>query len=259
MSDMKISVFTVCFNSAATIRYTLDSFFEQEYSNKELIIVDGGSLDDTLKIISTYPSEQMTLISEPDKGMYDALNKAMKLYTGDAFGLLNSDDRYASNSVLSKVAVALEASDMIHGNLEFVTAHFENRADKQVIRRWNAIDRPPMGFNSGWMPAHPTFYVKREVAEKTGEFSLDYSTASDYDWMLRAIELNDFSLTKLDYMMVEMLEGGKSTRNIKAKITHNLEALKSRRKWLDAGLLDYALFAKPMRKINQFFPAMKGQ
>ncbi|MEP3266525.1 MAG: glycosyltransferase family 2 protein [Hyphomicrobiales bacterium] len=253
---MKISVFTVCFNSAQTIRHTLDSFFAQDYSNKELIIVDGGSSDDTLKIINAYPSKQITLISESDRGMYDALNKAMKLYTGDAFGLLNSDDRYASNNVLSTVADALNGADMIHGDIEFVTEHFENPADKQVIRRWKAIDRPPSGFRSGWMPAHPSFYVKRKVADETGEFSLDYNTASDYDWMLRAIELNDFSLRRLDCMMVEMLEGGKSTRNIKAKVTHNLEALKSRRKWLGTGLLDYAFFAKPMRKISQFLPVL---
>ena len=145
---------------------------------------------------------------------------------------------------------------MVHGDLEFVAKHYENDADKHVVRRWKSTEKPESGFQSDWMPAHPTFYVKREVADKTGAFSMDYHTASDYDWMLRAIELNNLTLSKLDHFMVEMLEGGKSTKSINAKIIHNLEALQSRRKWLGAGFIDYALFAKPMRKIGQFLPGL---
>lgn len=243
---MKISVLTVCYNSAATIRRTLESFCAQDWADKEMVVVDGGSRDGTQAIVGEYLGRGVSMTSESDRGMYDALNKGLRLYSGDAFGVLNSDDAYHDAGVLRAVAGALADADMVHGDLDF----FDDSG--RIVRRWRSENRPAAGFRSGWMPAHPTFYVRREVAQAVGEFDLGYPTASDYDWMLRAIDLNQFRLARLDRIMVDMAMGGKSTRGIGAHLQHNLQALRIRRKWLGSGLVDYALFAKPARKLGQF-------
>lgn len=241
---MKLSVLTVSYNSARTIRRTLDSFCAQDWADRELIVVDGASTDGTPDIVRTYPG--IRLISEPDRGMYDALNKGLRLYTGDAVGVLNSDDAYHDHQVLSRIAAALARADMVHGDLDF------HDVDGRIVRQWRADERPATGFRSGWMPAHPTFYVRRAVAEAVGDFDLTWPTAADYDWMLRAVELNSFTLARLNAVLIDMAMGGRSTSGLKAHLVHNLQALESRRKWLGTGLVDYALFAKPARKLRQF-------
>lgn len=211
-------------------------------------MVDGASSDETLSIVHSYPQEQMRLLSEPDRGMYDALNKGLRLYTGDAIGVLNSDDCYHDRFVLSRISEALQEADVAHGSLNFV----ENQLTKRVVRRWRATPKPSKGFRSGWMPAHPTFYVRRTVAEAVGDFDLELKVASDYDWMLRAIELFGFRSVLIDQVMIDMMQGGKSTKGIWSHVAHNIEALHSRRKWLGSGPVDYALVAKPARKLGQF-------
>ncbi|MER8701689.1 glycosyltransferase family 2 protein [Mesorhizobium sp. M1273] len=245
---VKISVLTVCRNSAATIRQALDSFFAQEHAEKELVVVDGASFDGTLDIVRSYATDGLILVSEPDKGMYDALNKALTIASGDAVGVLNSDDAFHDDSVLGRVAQGLTFCDIVHGHLNFVDDHDR----KRVSRRWRAEPRPANGFRSGWMPAHPTFYVRRKVAEIVGPFDLSLKVASDYDWMLRAVELYGFQTGLIDHVMVDMMLGGKSTGGLRSKIEHNIEALRSRRKWLRAGTVDFALIAKPARKLTQF-------
>ncbi|MER8842447.1 glycosyltransferase [Mesorhizobium sp. M0913] len=246
---MKISVLTVCRNSAATIRHTLDSFYAQEHEDKELVVVDGASTDGTLSIVRTYANGRLRIISEPDRGMYDALNKGLALCRGEAIGVLNSDDAFHDPSALGRISVALSAADIVHGHLDFV----DNHESKRVLRRWRAKPRPRNGFRSGWMPAHPTFYVRRDVAERVGSFDLTLKVASDYDWMLRAVELYGFRVATVDHILVDMMLGGASTRSLRSHFHHNLEALHSRRRWLGSGHIDYALVAKPMRKLGQFF------
>lgn len=245
---MKISVLTVCYNSEATIQHTLNSFFAQDYADKELLVIDGASNDATLDIVRSYPPQQVRLISGPDLGMYDALNKGLELCTGDAVGVLNSDDAYHDASVLGRISVGLAGADIVHGHLDFV----ENHQNKRLLRRWRAGPTPVSGFRSGWMPAHPTFYVRRRVAESVGPFDLTLKVAADYDWMLRAVELHDFRLVLVDHVLVDMMHGGKSTSGWLSTIGHNLEALRSRRRWLGSGHVDYAFFAKPMRKVGQY-------
>ncbi len=245
---MKISVLTVCFNSAQTIDYTLSSFVEQDYPDKELVIIDGNSQDETLAIARRYESENVRIVSEPDEGMYDALNKGLKLFTGDAVGILNSDDRYSDDRVLSRIAEGLSEKDMVSGNLIFVNNHWENT----VMRRWNGAPYKKGAIQMGWHPAHPTFYVRRKVAEAVGDFNLNYKTASDYDWMIRAHECFDFSSGFIDETLIHMMTGGRSTASIGAHIQHNWDSLKSRRQWMNAGVVDLALFVKPLRKIWQF-------
>lgn len=245
---MKISVLTVARNSAATIRYTLDSFFSQDHADKELVIIDGASTDATLSIVRRYPQDQIRFLSEPDKGMYDALNKGLRLYSGDAVGVLNSDDTYRDQTVLSRIAESLQNADVVHGHLDFVASH----ETKTAVRRWRAEPRPAAGFRSGWMPAHPTFYVKRDVAEKVGAFDLSLKTAADYDWMLRTIDIHGYQPALIDHVMIDMLRGGRSTASLAAHFRHNWEALRARRRWLGSGLIDYTLIAKPARKLGQF-------
>ncbi|WP_192361926.1 glycosyltransferase family 2 protein [Mesorhizobium mediterraneum] len=246
---MKISVLTVCWNSATTIRHTIDSFFAQDHTTKELVIIDGGSSDETLTIVRSYPQDQIRLVSEPDSGMYDALNKGLRLFGGDAVGVLNSDDCFHDRTVLGRISVGLEQADIVHGDLDFV----ENHLNKRVVRRWRAATRPAKGFRTGWMPAHPTFYVKRKVAEAVGAFDLNFKVASDYDWMLRAIEVHGFKSTTVDGILIDMMIGGESTRSLQSHIAHNMEALRARRRWLGSSGIDYALIAKPVRKVGQFF------
>jgi glycosyltransferase involved in cell wall biosynthesis len=246
--SLKISVLTVAFNSAATISYTVDSFLAQDHAEKEMILIDGASTDGTVNIVRNYCDDRIVIVSEPDTGMYDALNKALNLYSGDVVGVLNSDDAYHDEFVLSRVAKALETTDIAHGHLNFVDGH----ETKIVKRRWRATPRPQRGFRTGWMPAHPTFYVRRSVADRAGHFDLSFRTASDYDWMLRAIELHNHSTCVIDAVMIDMMQGGQSTSSLLSHINHNLEALRSRRRWLGSGFVDYALIAKPMRKIGQW-------
>ncbi|MER8421485.1 glycosyltransferase family 2 protein [Mesorhizobium sp. M1329] len=251
---MRISVLTVCWNSAATIRHTVESFLAQDHGDKELVIIDGNSSDGTMAIVRSYPQDQIRMISEPDTGMYDALNKGLRLYTGDAVGVLNSDDCFHDRTALGRISAGLEQADILHGDLDFVEDHLT----KRVVRRWRAEARPAKGFRTGWMPAHPTFYVTRKVADVVGGFDLSLKVASDYDWMLRAVELHGFQTAATGHVLVDMMVGGASTRSIVSHIWHNLEALRSRRRWLGAGPLDYALLAKPARKLGQFLSKPHG-
>ena len=244
---MKISVITVCFNSERTIRETIQSFLEQNYADKELYLIDGGSTDDTLNIVNSFGSDLITIVSEPDEGIYDAMTKGLKVFQGDAVGFLNSDDCYHSPKSLSAIASKLKMHDVVHGHLQFV----ENHMSKQRTRIWKATNYKKGSFKAGWMPAHPTFYVRRSVAQATGNFDKNMRIAADYDWMLRAIELNQCSIGLVDEIVINMLGGGNSTKSLSAYVKGNLESLESRRRWLETGLVDFAFFLKPVRKLNQ--------
>lgn len=245
---MKVTVITATYNSAMTIRKALDSFYEQDWPEKEVVVVDGGSSDDTVAIAQSYPQECMTLISEPDKGMYDALNKGLKVYTGDAFGVLNSDDRFHDNSSMRRIAESLAKYDMVHGHVNYV----RNHDSRELVRAWRAEPRPKRGFASGWMPCHTSFFVRRAVQEEVGEFNLAYQVSSDYDWMIRAIELGNWTLDTRDDVLIDMMLGGMSTNGWRAYVNHNLHSLRIRQDLLGSGLIDCALFAKPLRKVKQF-------
>ena len=161
---MKISVVTVCLNSAKTIGHTLESFFAQDHSDKEMIIVDGASHDETLKVVASFPADSVRVISEPDEGLYHAANKGLALFSGDAVGFLNADDRYADGQVLSRIAGALSEADIAFGNLDFVA----DQENQKVVRRWRGTPHQKGAFRQGWMPAHPTFYVRRAVVRLRG-------------------------------------------------------------------------------------------
>jgi len=245
---LKISVVTVCFNAADTIAYTIDSCLEQSHLDREILVIDGGSTDGTIDIVERYAQDGVRLVTGPDKGMYDAINKSLRLYTGDAIGFLNADDRYHGRDVLSAIDHALREADIVSGHLDFVSDH----ASRAVVRRWRGTPYRRGAFRRGWMPAHPTFYVRRAVVDAVGQYDLAYRVASDYDWMLRAHELHHFRTVVIDKIMVDMMAGGASTVSLRSHVRHNLEALAARRRWLNSGLVDYALVAKPLRKLGQF-------
>jgi glycosyltransferase len=244
---MKISVVTACFNSEETIARTIQSFLRQSHEEKEMIVVDGLSRDRTLDVVQSFRSAQVRLISEADAGTYDAMNKGLRLYQGEAVGFLNSDDIYHDDQVLSRIAAALQRADATYGDVLMVSDHVE----KRPIRSWRGGEFRAGNFSWGWMPPHPTFYARRELVEKVGFFRLDYEIAADYDFMLRALELNSAKAEYIPHTLVDFMVGGTSTAGWRAIWRNNIECLQSRRQYLGALPIDLALFLKPGRKVFQ--------
>lgn len=245
---LSISVITVCFNSANRIRYTLESIRNQTYSNVEHIIIDGASTDRTLQIARSFPHVSK-IISEKDEGIYDAINKGIQYASGDIIGILNSDDVYASNDVLDIVAHTFETTntDTVYGDLQYVHPKNTNR----VLRNWKSGKFNSNKFKYGWMPPHPTFFVKKEVYYKAGIFDTTLKTAADYELMLRILYKHQFSSAYIPKVLVKMAAGGASNISLGARLKANSD---DRKAWALNGLTPYffTLFLKPARKIFQF-------
>lgn len=225
---MKLSLITVTYNSSKTLLDTLQSVLNQTYSDIEYIIVDGASKDNTVSTIKEYEPKfngRMKWISEPDKGLYDAMNKGIRMATGDVVGILNSDDLFMDNEVMADIAAAFEGqTDAIFGNLYFVSQEDVN----QIVRVWKGS--PYKSFKGGWHPAHPTFYVRREVYEKYGVFDTTFDVSADFELMLRLIEKHGIRTKYLDRYMVRMRMGGESTGSIKNIIRGNKNIFRAFRK-----------------------------
>jgi glycosyltransferase len=244
---MKISVVTVCYNAASTLAGAIESFLQQDYSDKELLIIDGGSFDGTVEVARSYACSQISVLSEPDRGIYDAMNKGLRLFRGDVVGFLNSDDVYHDATVLSRLGNALDDADMAYGDLQIVESHEK----KKVIRSWRAGKYSPWSYQLGWMPPHPTFYVRRKVVEELRQFDLSYSLAADYDFMLRAMANRVFKIAYVPHMLVDFKMGGTSTNGWKQTFRINLECLRSRRAHLSSPTIDVALVLRPLRRLFQ--------
>ncbi|MDB5438415.1 MAG: glycosyltransferase, partial [Caulobacteraceae bacterium] len=158
---MKVTVVTVCFNAERTIAHTLRSFLEQDHADKEMLVLDGGSTDGTLDVVRAFADPAIKLVSEPDRGLYDAMNKGLRGFSGEAVGFLNADDCYADRHTLSALSEGLGEADIVYGDLDFVSDHEAGR----VVRTWRGRPWHPGAFAKGWMPPHPTFYVRRSVVE----------------------------------------------------------------------------------------------
>lgn len=225
---MIVSIITIAFNSAQTIRDTLTSVLSQSYSNIEYIIIDGASNDATVRIVKEYEpmfNGRLKWVSEPDKGLYDAMNKGIKMATGDVIGILNSDDLFYDSNVLRDIALAFdENTDALFGNLYFVKSDDVHC----IVRAWKGSTYS--SFKKGWHPAHPTFYVRREVYEKYGGFDTSFDVSADFELMLRFIEKNRIRTKYLDRYMVKMRMGGESTRNIANIIKGNRNIIRAFRK-----------------------------
>ena len=226
---MKISIITATYNSAATIKDTLLSVNVQTYPDIEHIIVDGASKDNTLEIVKEFGKRVAKLISEPDKGIYDAMNKGIRAATGDVIGILNSDDFFSSNDVLSVVAKTFQENkiDALYGDVHFVNPDNLNKK----VRYYSSKLFKPSLFRLGFMPAHPSFYMKRECYQKHGLYSLDYKIASDYDLLIKYLYKERINYQYLEKDFVTMRTGGISTKNIHSRLLLNKEILKACRKY----------------------------
>lgn len=244
---MKVSVITVTYNSANTLQDCIDSVATQSYENVEHIIIDGNSTDDTLKIIKKNSSIS-AFISEPDNGLYEAMNKGLKLASGDIIGILNSDDVYAYNEVIADVVREIEGYDALYADLCYVDSDDLNK----VKRYWKSGGFKRDSFKCGWMPPHPSLFLKKEVYEKYGDFNLELRSASDYELMLRFLYKARIETTYLPKVTVNMREGGFSNQSLKHRLKANRE---DRKAWQLNGLkMPFLLpVLKPIRKIPQYF------
>jgi glycosyltransferase len=244
----KISIITVTYNSANTICDTLKSVQLQDYPNIEHIIVDGNSTDETVEIIKSFP-HVAKWVSEEDGGLYDAMNKGLQLASGDIIGILNSDDLYAHDKVLSMVAQKFvdNSIDAIYGDLHYVNAL---NTDK-IVRVWKSGKYKRSKFVFGWMPPHPTFFVKRKVYEQAGRFNVSLKRSADYELMLRMLFKYEFKADYLEEVLVKMRTGGISNSNWGSRVKANLE---DRMAWRINNLKPYffTLYLKPVRKLLQF-------
>jgi glycosyltransferase involved in cell wall biosynthesis len=246
---LKVSILTVVYNGAKTIRQSIDSVLTQDYSDIEYIMIDGNSTDGTVEIVKSYGDRIAKFVSEPDNGIYDAMNKGIQLAAGDVIGILNSDDFYAYPGVISDVVSLMRSKEIqgVYGDLEYVDATNETI----VKRKWVSGIYKRGSFINGWMPPHPTFFVKKEVYQSNGQFRLDLGSAADYELMLRFVHKFGITLGYIPKVLVKMRIGGVSNSTLKNRIAANRNDLKA---WKSNDLSPrfYTLWLKPLRKILQF-------
>ena len=228
MGKIQITIVTVCYNSAATIRNTLESVASQSNKNFEHIIVDGGSTDGTVAVIREWNKHPIRLISEPDKGIYDAMNKGIRLASGDIIGILNSDDVYYDSQVLENVSQTMsDASiDSCYADLIYVD---QNNLNK-IIRYWKSCVFKKGLFQKGWMPPHPTFFARRLIYERYGLFDLNYSLAADFELMARLLERFQIKSVYVLKIFIKMRFGGASNKSMFNVIKQNMEIYKACKK-----------------------------
>lgn len=247
---MKITIVTVVYNGQQHLADCIESVLAQTYPHIEYILIDGNSTDRTYQIAQQYQDRLSVLLSEPDKGMYDALNKGIALATGNVIGILNADDMLADSTVIAEVAKKFEATkaEALYGDLNYVAP--DNIA--RILRKWRSSKAKPTDLALGWMPAHPTFYVKAELFKRLGGYQLNYGSAADYELMLRFLYKHRISTVHLPMLMVNMRSGGMSNQSIRhryAAMQNDYAALKHNQ--VPLPLL--TLLLKKLRKIKQFF------
>ena len=247
---MKITIITVCYNSVSHIEDAINSVANQDYKEIEHIVIDGNSNDGTQEVLQKYSGKIAHWISEPDNGIYDAMNKGIKIASGEVIGILNSDDFYFDNQVISKVveAFADQKTDAVFGDLIFVDPDNLSR----TLRTYSSNSWYPEKFAKGYMPAHPTFFVKRKYYEKYGLFETDYKIAADYEMLIRLLYVHKLNYTYLPLKMVKMRKGGVSSNGIKSNITLNNEIIRACRKH---GIKTNALkiYLKYFKKVFELF------
>lgn len=244
---MKISIITATYNSAAHVEDCITSVNNQSFENINHIIIDGKSTDETINIINALPNRVTNIVSEPDRGIYDAMNKGIKCASGDIIGILNSDDFYSSEKIVSAVVGVFEKTgcDAVYGNLDFVDAE----KTEKVIRHWNSKRYKDGSFTKGWHPPHPTFFVKKEVYEKYGTFDISLDVSADFELMLRFIEKHRIHAEYLNEVLVKMRYGGESTGSLSKIIEGNRNILKAFRK--------NGIYVSPFYPIVRLLPKIK--
>lgn len=235
----KVSIITTTYNDSANLRKTINQIKAQDYPDIEYIIVDGASTDDTMEVIreaKEYFGDRMVWISEKDSGIYDAINKGLRLATGDYIGLCF--DEFAAPDVISKMAAVMEkeGTDGVHGDLNYMDG-------EKIVRKW----RQGQGnIRSGWMPGHPTLYLKKEVYEKYGLYKTDYRIAADYEFMIRILKDHSVKLSYIPEVLIKMSHGGTSTNSLGAY----LEGLKEGHRALKENGVKFAFVTDILRTLR---------
>ncbi len=247
---IKVSIITISFNAEETISDTIKSVINQDYENVEYIVVDGASKDKTCDIIKSFGFKVSKFISEKDNGIYDAMNKGLSMATGDIIGILNADDVYADTKVISDVVAKMqeEKTDSLYADLVYV----KREDTDKITRYWKSGKYTKGKFLKGWMPPHPTFFVKREIYEKCGNFNLNLKSAADYEIMLRFLHKYEISVSYLPRVTTKMRVGGQSNVTLKNRIKANRE---DKEAWRINGLKPgvFTMVRKPLSKLGQFF------
>lgn len=246
---MKISIITACYNAESTIETAIKSVAAQSYSDIEYIIIDGDSTDRTKEIINHYTQDISVFISEADNGIYDALNKGIKAATGDIIGFLHADDIFKSAHTIEAISSCIERNnaDGVYGDLEYVQSNDTNK----VVRYWKSQPFKSGLLKRGWMPAHPTLFLKRELYDKYGLFDTQLRIAADYDFILRIFKNKKLSFSYLPQVITQMRLGGASNKSIKNIIIKSKEDLLALRRNKVGGFITLAV--KNFSKLPQFF------
>lgn len=246
---MKVSIITVTMNSEKYLSDCINSVHRQNYRDIEHIIIDGKSTDGTLNIILQNLNHISYWVSETDRGMYDAINKGLEMATGDVVGILNSDDMFATADAVKSIVDCFETTgtDSVYGDLVYVDAC----NTQKILRYWKGVSYKRSRFRYGWMPAHPTFYMRRELIEQYGIYENHYYTAADYEFMARYLFLHKVSSRYIDTMLVKMRSGGISNENLKSRLRANRRDFLAMRK----NKIPFSFFVsilKPLIKLPQF-------
>jgi glycosyltransferase involved in cell wall biosynthesis len=222
---MKISVITVCFNSQTTIERSVQSVVDQQWPEVEHIVIEGGSTDGTLAILERFRPHLAVLVSEPDKGIYDAMNKGLARATGDVICFLNADDQYADANVLAEVAhqMRMHQLDALVADVGFFKAGDPTR----MTRRYRSDRFSPQHLSWGWMPAHPGLFLTREVVQRVGQFKTDYRIAGDYEYVVRTFHGHDLHYKHLPSVVVNMQAGGISNSSWRNRLLLNREVVRA--------------------------------
>ncbi|MGZ0080373.1 glycosyltransferase family 2 protein [Methylomonas sp. YC3] len=253
MSNL-ISIITVCFNSVSTVEDTILSVANQKYPDKEHIIIDGASTDGTMDVVTRY-KDLLRAVSEPDRGIYDAMNKGIAMASGEIIGILNADDFYADDTVLDQVAnVFSDATvDACYADLLYV----EQKNTNRVMRYWQSKPFQHGLFEKGWMPAHPTFFVRRKIYEQYGGFDLNFPRQADFDLTMRFLEVQNIKSVYVPDIWVKMRIGGVSNNSIRGVLEGNIEAYKACTKnGLCVSPLPF-IIRKMLSRVPQFFKRPK--
>ncbi|MDA8805038.1 glycosyltransferase [Candidatus Pelagibacter bacterium] len=254
---MKVSIITVTLNSITTINDCINSVKEQKYNNIEHIIIDGGSTDGTLSLLESKKDQFAILVSELDKGIYDAMNKGINIATGDIIGFLNSDDFYVNENVISKIITLFKKNDSLEGCYSDLI-YIDKFDITKTIRYWKSSEFRSGLFSKGWSPPHTTFFVRNSIYKKFGCFNLNYQISSDIDLMMRFLEIHRINVQYVPEIWIKMRMGGASNKSVRSIINQNLEVLNALAKNnLPSNFLIFSIF-KIISRVKQFFQKPKN-
>jgi glycosyltransferase involved in cell wall biosynthesis len=247
--EPKITIITVILDNTKFVQDAINSVLDQTFTNIEYVIIDGGSKDGSIDVINSYGDKITKFVSEPDEGIYDAMNKGISLATGEIIGFLNSDDFYQNSNVIATIASGFtQGVDAVYADLDYVS-----RSDKnKVERKWRSGEYNINAFYSGWMPPHPTFFVKAAIYKKYGGYNSTLKYSADYELMLRLCLVNKITVKYIPEVLVKMRVGGYGNRSLRSRINANVE---DRKAWqlLNIKPRFFTFLLKPLRKITQYF------